>query len=265
MNSRTKSGISGLVFAALLSAAISVAPAGAQDSEDVNAVNINDAVIDLYVETRTQQPANQVSPADRAALTSELVDLYLLSAQPQAATLAQAPRVQAQLELQERGILANLVANNFLMQNQATDQEILDEYANQIELAPPFDFKARHILVSTQSQAMEIIAELDAGGDFAQLASENSSDSSAQQGGDLGWFAPDRMVQPFSEAVSALEDGAYTSEPVQTQFGWHVILREDSRKSEPPTLESVRDVIKQRIEQEKLRTYIQTLRDANSE
>jgi peptidyl-prolyl cis-trans isomerase C len=68
------------------------------------------------------------------------------------------------------------------------------------------------------------------------------------------------MVAPFSQAVGSLEDGAFTKTPVQTQFGWHVILREDSRESKPPTLESVRDVVKQRIEQEKLQKYLQDLR-----
>ena len=265
MNSRLRPKIHGLASTALITITLITMPAVAQDSGGANLVDINEAVLNLYIETRTQQPASAVSPADREALRSELVDLYLLSNQPQAEALAQDPRIQAQLELQERGILANLVASDFLMKNQATDQEILDEYARQIELAPRLDFKARHILVPTQLLATEIIADLDAGGDFAELAREHSTDSSADQGGDLGWFAPDRMVKPVSDAVSALEDGAYTSEPVQTQFGWHVILREDSRNSEPPTLESVRDVIKQRIEQDRLREYIQSLREAKSE
>jgi peptidyl-prolyl cis-trans isomerase C len=75
------------------------------------------------------------------------------------------------------------------------------------------------------------------------------------------------MVKPFSDSVAALEDGAYTKVPVQTQFGWHVILREESRPSVPPTLESVREEIKQRIQQQKFQSYVQELRDehANSD
>ena len=71
------------------------------------------------------------------------------------------------------------------------------------------------------------------------------------------------MVKPFADAVVSLDDGEYSSEPVQTQFGWHVIMREDSRENEPPTLESVRDSIKQRVEQEKFQAYMQGLRDAS--
>jgi peptidyl-prolyl cis-trans isomerase C len=71
------------------------------------------------------------------------------------------------------------------------------------------------------------------------------------------------MVKPFADAVAALENGSYTKRPVQTQFGWHVILREDSRDAEPPTLDAVRDVIKQRVEQRKLQLYLEQLRELN--
>ena len=265
MNPLSTAGNCRLVSLALLAGLIGMTAANAQDEAATSAVNINDALIDVYIETRTQQPASRIMPENREILTSELVDLYLLSVQPQAEVLSQDPRIQAQLELQERGILANLVANDFLQRNQASEQEILDEYAKQIQLAPPLDFKARHILVETQALANELIGRLETGEDFQALAREFSSDSSAQQGGDLGWFSPDRMVKPFSDAVVALEDGTFTREPVQSQFGWHVILREDSRDAEPPTLDSVKDVIKQRIEQQKLRDYVVSLREANSE
>ncbi len=84
------------------------------------------------------------------------------------------------------------------------------------------------------------------------------------QGGDLGWFSPEQMVAPFSEAVGALEDNAYSKEAVQTQFGWHVILREGSRDNEPPPLDSVRDSVKQSVEQQKLQNYIESLRAGNA-
>ena len=104
---------------------------------------------------------------------------------------------------------------------------------------------------------------LKEGEDFQALAREFSTGPSGPNGGDLGWFAPEQMVKPFADAVVSLDDGEYSSEPVQTQFGWHVIMREDSRENEPPTLESVRDSIKQRVEQEKFQDYMQGLRDAS--
>ena len=111
---------------------------------------------------------------------------------------------------------------------------------------------------------LHVFDQLNEGEDFEALAKEFSTGPSGPNGGDLGWFAPDQMVKPFADAVVALDDGAFTAAPVQTQFGWHVILREDSRENEPPTLESVRDAIKQRVEQEKFQDYMQELRDASS-
>ena len=98
------------------------------------------------------------------------------------------------------------------------------------------------------------------GADFEELAKTHSTGPSGPSGGDLGWFSPDQMVKPFSDAVVELENGAFSTAPVQTNFGWHVILREDSRANEPPTLESVRDTIKQRVEQANFQKYVEELR-----
>ena len=141
----------------------------------------------------------------------------------------------------------------------------MEAYQEQVALAPPLEFKASHILVETQSQAVSLISELEGGADFAELAKENSTGPSGPGGGDLGWFSANQMVAPFSQAVAALENGAFSKTPVQTQFGWHVILRVDSRESTPPTLESVRDVVKQRVEQDKLQKYLKDLRATLSE
>jgi peptidyl-prolyl cis-trans isomerase C len=133
-------------------------------------------------------------------------------------------------------------------------------YDEQIKLAPPMEFKARHILVETQSEAQALVTELEGGADFAELASAKSTGPSASSGGDLGWFPPDRMVAEFSTAVQGLNNGEFTKTPVQTQFGWHVILREDSRESAPPPYDSVADILKQQVENKKLRDYMSGLR-----
>ena len=235
--------------------------AAAETVRTINGVDIDSETVDFYIETRTQQLPDQVSVEERSALLDELVDIYLITTQERANEIAEDPRVVAQAELQYRGLLAQAVAADFLANNAATDEEIFEEYTNQIELQPPKQYKARHILVETQADAIEIIAELDGGADFEELAKTRSTGPTGPNGGDLGWFSPERMVEPFSNAVIALEDGSYSEAPVQTQFGWHVILREESRDNEPPPLESVRDTIKQRVEQTKLQRYIESLRD----
>ncbi len=248
------SGLAGTLML-LLSCGISAEPAAT-----VNGAEISNDVLELYLESRTQKPASDASADERANALNELKDLYLLTTQDRARELAKNPRTQAQIELQSRGILAQAVASDFVAANPATDAEIQEAYDRQLALAPPLEFKARHILVETQAEANDLVSELDGGADFAELAKEKSTGPSGPNGGDLGWFAPNQMVAPFSRAVAGLENGEFTKEPVQTQFGWHVILREDSRETTPPPLDSVRDAMKQRIEQQKLQDYLAELR-----
>ena len=171
-------------------------------------------------------------------------------------------KVAAQIELQRLGVLAQAVASNFFENTEITEDEILAEYNAQVELAPPLQYKARHILVESQGEAVAVIDQLNEGADFEELAKEKSTGPSGPTGGDLGWFSPNQMVEPFSNAVQALEDGQYTSAPTQTQFGWHVILREESRESEAPTLDSVRENINQVIQQRKFTAHLDGLREA---
>ena len=232
----------------------------AQTAATVNGAEISNDVFNMYLESRVQKPAAQASADERENILKELKDIYLLTTQARAKELAKDPQTKAQLELQSRGILAQAVAADFLATHAATDDEIKASYEEQLKIAPPLEFKARHILVETQGEAQSLIVELDGGTDFAELATEKSTGPSGPNGGDLGWFSPNQMVPPFSQAVAKLENGAFTKEPVQTQFGWHIILREDSRDTAPPTLESVRDMVKQRLEQDKLQKYLEDLR-----
>lgn len=221
---------------------------------------IDPTVFKIYLESRIQQPASQASPEQNDAIRKELTDLYLLSDTPRAAELKEGQEMKARIELQTRAMLAQAVAQDFIASNPATEEEMRALYDEQVNEAPPLEFKARHILVETQGEAADVIAELDGGADFAELAKEKSTGPSGPSGGDLGWFPPERMVAEFSQAVQALADGAYSQNPVQTQFGWHVILREDSRESAPPPFESVRDALKQNVEGKKLQDYLASLR-----
>ena len=244
--------------------AATIPTASAETVMTVNDVDIDSSVFNTYGESRFQKPAMQMTGEERALVEQELTDIYLLTSQPSAERFEQDPSIKAQIELQYRGTIAQAVARDFIESNPATEEEIFAEYEAQLTLAPTQQFKARHILVESQAAAQDLITQLEGGADFQELAREHSTGPSGPQGGDLGWFSPDQMVAPFSNAVAELEDGAFTTEPVQTQFGWHVILREETRDNEPPTLESVRDTIKQRVEQTKFQNYIQSLRDAHN-
>jgi peptidyl-prolyl cis-trans isomerase C len=248
------SAVAGVVALAASSVACSQDTTG-----DTEGVDISPAVFNMYLESRIQRPADQATAEESAAVRRELTDIYLLSEQPRAKELRKEPRFEAQMELQSRAMLAQAVASDYVTNNQATDDEIRALYDEQMASAEP-EYKARHILVETQGEAIELIAALEGGADFAELAKENSTGPSAPTGGDLGWFPPERMVAEFSSAVQQLGDGEFSKEPVQTQFGWHVILREGSREATPPPFESLTDVLKQQVEQQKLQSYLESLR-----
>ena len=246
-------------LALLLSASIATA------QEPNPGAVFDNAVLELLLESRIQKPAAQASSAERASAIEELTNIYLISNLPRAVELGQSAAIKAQLDLQERAILFNAFANDFLTKNQPTEQEIFNVYEEQVALSPPREFKARHILVDTQSEALSLVEELQGGADFVTLAKEKSTGPSGPSGGDLGWFTAQSMVKPFSDAVAAMEDGAFTAAPVQTQFGWHVILREDSRDSTPPPLDSVREGLVQRLTQQKFQDFMISLRPSTSD
>jgi peptidyl-prolyl cis-trans isomerase C len=139
-------------------------------------------------------------------------------------------------------------------------QAAYDEgYANQ---EPATEYNAAHILVETEEEAQAVVAELAGGADFATIARERSKDpGSGQNGGDLGWFGAGMMVQPFEEAVVALEPGA-VSAPVETQFGWHVIRLNETRPVPVPTLDEVRDQIAEQLQQEAVEAAIAELQES---
>ena len=250
---------------ATIAGVVTLSASGALRAQDSAGVSIDPNVFNMYLESRIQKSADQATPEEVALVREELTDIYLLSEEPRAEVLKQSPRIQAQMELQSRGMLAQAVASDFVASNPATDEEMRALYDEQIKLAPPMEFKARHILVETQSEATELVTELEGGADFAELATTKSTGPSAPSGGDLGWFPPDRMVPEFSSAVQALADGEFTKQPVQTQFGWHVILREESRESPPPPFESVGEVLKQQVENQKLKDYMSSLRKTSTD
>ena len=134
-----------------------------------------------------------------------------------------------------------------LYQSRYKDEELGEEYS------------AAHILVETEDEAKALVQELKDGADFAELAREKSTGPSGPNGGDLGWFSEGQMVPPFEKAVMALENGAI-SDPVQTQFGWHVIIRKDSRLRDAPPLDEVRVELMEALQQMAIESTVAQLK-----
>ena len=240
-------------------------PAAAPVVDKANAVaSVNgryiakDLLANLEKEIAMRAPGQSI-PKEK--LIEELVQRELLVQDALQKGLDKSPEVVAQLEEAKKQILTQADVQNFMKTNPVSDAEIKAEYDSKVGGNNTMEYKARHILVKTEDEAKKIIAELDKGGDFAKLANKHSLDGKeAQNGGDLGWFVASQMVEPFSKAVVALEKGKYTKAPVQTQFGWHVILREDSRAQTPPPLEAVKDQLAPFLQRKKVQTMLETMR-----
>ena len=203
-----------------------------------------------------QLPAEQ----RRAAALSAAIEIKVLSAKAIADGLDKDPEFQRRVAfLQQRALHGELVEKEVV--GKITDAEIRARYDKEIAAQPPVnEVHARHILVKTKEEADAIVKKLDAGEDFQKLANENTKDPSGKtNGGDLGFFGPGQMVPEFEKAVMALEVGKYTKEPVQTQFGWHIIKLEDKRQQQPPAFDQVKDQAKSAVIRDK---YFEAVKEA---
>ncbi len=206
-----------------------------------------------------QRSHGQTFPKEK--LVDELIQRELLIQDATAKKLDQAPEFISRLADARKALLSQSELQKFIADHPVTDAEIKAEYDSKVGAEKGVEYKARHILVKTEAEAKKLIAELDKGGDFSKLANKSSLDGKeAQNGGDLGWFLAAQMVAPFSDAVAALEDGKYTKTPVQTQFGFHVILREGSRPQTPPPLDAVKEQVMPYLQRQKIETMLKELR-----
>ncbi|MDP3876507.1 MAG: peptidylprolyl isomerase [Methylobacter sp.] len=225
----------------------------------VNGQYIGKSTLDTLEKEIAERSHGQAFPKEK--LVEELVQRELLVQDAVQKQLDKSPEFMAQLESAKTALLTQATLQNFIKANPVTDAEIKAEYDSKVAAEKGIEFKARHILVKTEDEAKKLIAELDKGGDFAKLANKHSLDAKeSQNGGDLGWFSGAQMVAPFSEAVAALEKGKYSKTPVKTQFGFHVILKEDSRALTPPPLEAVKEQLMPFLQRKKVQTMIETLR-----
>lgn len=191
----------------------------------------------------------------------ELWDLMLDQLVRQTAVAEQGTEnagVRAQLEIQRRNTLATMAVTD-IAETDPTDDEIKAAYDKVFaDAEAQTEYSAAHILVATEDEAKEIKSQLDGGADFGELAAEKSTDNSGPNKGDLGWFLADQMVEPFANAVRELEKGQI-SDPVQTDFGWHVIKLNDSRTREAPKLEDVRQELDQMVRRERVEAGVEKI------
>ena len=217
---------------------------------------LEDLEKDIAERSHGQAPA---FPKDK--LVEELVQRELLVQDALKKKLDQTPETIAQLDAARKALLTQANLQSYLKANPISDEEIKKEYESKVGGAGSTEYKASHILVKTEEEAKKLIAELDKGAKFDKLANKHSLDAKeSQNGGQLGWFSPTQMVAPFSEAVAKLEKGKYSKVPVKTQFGYHIIMLEDTRKQTPPPLEAVKEQLTPMIQRQKVQEMVENLR-----
>jgi peptidyl-prolyl cis-trans isomerase C len=228
-------------------AATSTAPAAAI----VNGTPISQRAVDMMA----KQGANSRrpdTPESRKAIIDNLTLQMVVAQEAVRKGLDKTPEVAEQLDAIRQSVLANAYVQDYIKNNPVTDDMLKAEYERIKATISGSEYKARHILVETEAEAKDIIARLRKDPKaFAKLAMERSKDQGSKaKGGDLGWFDLSRMVPEFADAVRKLEKGKLTVEPVKTQFGYHVILLEDSKPIEAPPMEEVKPQLSQQLQQQ---------------
>ena len=256
----------GLALAAagcLVTVLLAAAPVRADDNPvlaKVNGAEIRQSDVTLAEEELGPSLA-QMNPATRKAnVLSFLIDMKIVAKAAEQKKIADQADFKRKLAFaRDRLLMDNLLAaEGKAALTDAAMKKVYDDAAKKI--ADEQEVHARHILVATEEEAKAVKAELDKGADFAKLAKEKSKDPGASDGGDLGFFTKEQMVPEFSKVAFALEPGRI-SDPVKTQFGWHIIKLEDKRMSSPPKLEEVRAEVVRNLIQTARRDYIKSLRE----
>ena len=240
------------LIAALFIAAAIALPAGAMAADGDDPIIAKVGGVDVYQSELTLaeaelDPEFQRMPAEQRQLAAlaAVVDIKTLARKAEAEKFQDSELFKRQMAYLRDRTLHNLLFKAEVV-DPITEEEIKARYEKEVAATPAEDeIKARHILVKTEEEAKAIIAELETGRDFVELAKEKSTGPSAADGGDLGYFTKGRMVPPFEAAAFALKAGEFTKEPVKSDFGWHVIKVEDTRKAEPPVFDKVKDQVQQ--------------------
>lgn len=224
----------------------------------INGTPISKKSVDVFGSEIAQRRGGTKIPEDK--IIEELIKREVLRQNAMTQHLDQQPDNAARIDNAMRMVLSQIAAESYTESAPITDADIQTTYDQQVVANKQTEYKARHILVDTEKQARDLIAKLKKGEKFADLAKKNSKDpGSKNSGGDLGWFNPQQMVAPFATAVAALTNGETSQEPIQTQFGWHVILREDSRDQAPPPLDAVKDQLRSMLKAQRLQQHIADL------
>jgi peptidyl-prolyl cis-trans isomerase C len=235
-------------------------PLGPTQVATVNGKRVPESVFRLQTLAALRKNVDDLTPEQRKSALDDLIGLYLLADEARAQGVLTERTVAAQLELARIQLEARAMATRFIEKNGATDEELKALYDQNLpRLGGQQTFKAKNILVNTKEEADVVIKQLQQGKKFADIAKERANGPTGPNGGDLGWFTADTMVQPVVEAARAMKVGTFSTEPIKSEFGYHVLLLEDERTQDVPSFDSVRADLKTAVERDKLTKHIREL------
>ncbi len=221
----------------------------------VNGTPISREAFDDYLKGLLRgKAAADVTADDKNQVLDQMINMQLIAAQAEKEGLQNDPDVATRIALLRTQILADAAAQKYVKANEPTDAELHTAYDAATDKT---EYHALHILVPTKEKGEALIKKLKGGAKFEDVAKAESTDNSKANGGDLGWFTTARMVKPFGDAVKTLKKGEITPEPVQTQYGWHIIRLEDTRDA---PFDQFKTQLTNGIMQKKFQTYIDGLK-----
>jgi len=225
----------------------------------VNGKAIPKARLDFVVKQRAAQ-----GTPDNAQLRKTILDALItqevVAQEAERKGMAKSAEVQTQLALARQQVLIQAYMQDYFKSRPITDEQMQAEYVKVKASRGDKEYKARHILVDKDTEALDIIAQLQKGAKFEDLAKNSKDPGSKDRGGDLDWNPPTTFVKPFAEALAKLEKGKYTEAPVQSQFGWHVIMLEDVRAIQFPEFDAVKQQIRNMLQEQEVQKLIAELR-----
>jgi peptidyl-prolyl cis-trans isomerase C len=197
---------------------------------------------------------SDLTAEDKDKVLDQMINMQLIATQAEKDGMDKDPEVATRLALLRTQILADAAAQKYVKSHEPSDQELHAAYDTATDKT---EYRASHILVPTKEKADQVIKKLKGGAKFEDVAKAESTDNSKANGGDLGWFTTARMVKPFGDAVKALKVGETTTDPVQTQYGWHVIKLVDTRDA---PFDQFKSQLSNGIMQKKFQDYIDGLK-----
>jgi len=249
--------------ALLIAGAIVSAPAISAEKgkafATVNGQPISQNVYNAFVEEQKAQGAPD-SPELQNAVKEELVRREILAQEAKKKGLDKSANIQGQIELAKQAVLIRAFLTDYVKAHPISEAQLKTDYEAIKANLGTTEYKARHVLVEKEDEAKAIIAKLEKGEKFSELAKASKDPGSKDKGGELGWSSPSAYVKPFGEALTKLKKGEYTKTPVKSDFGYHIIQLDDSRPMTPPPFDQVKPQLQQRAGQQQVENLVKELR-----